>query len=70
MQSLKASAKPAEQRRPQEFQRALERMNPVEAEAAQRSVLFVFARAAMLDGEWAREKARLQAESPYNRAEE
>jgi hypothetical protein len=64
----------AEDRRLQEFQRALERMDPVEAEAAQRAERErasrlqreYVARLAELDAEFARIKARVRAEDPYD----
>jgi len=69
---LKRAAKLAEERRLQEFQRALERMDPAEAEAARRAERErafrlqreYVAQLAELDAEWASIKARLRAESP------
>ena len=64
----------AEERRVQEFQRALERMDPAEAEAARRAERerpFHFQRrmaaqaAAMEDG-WIRERDRIQATFSYD----
>jgi len=70
---LARASKLAEERRLQEFQRALERMDPAEAEAARRAErerAFRLqrereARLAEWDAEWARERARIRAESPY-----
>ena len=75
VQGLNRSAKLAEERRLQEFRRALERMDPAEAEAAQqaereRSLRIQKereARAAALDAEWARIRAGIQAK--YDSAE-
>lgn len=71
---LERGAKLAEERRLQEFQRALERMDPAEAEAARRAererafrVQREYeARLAELDAEFALIKARVRAESPYD----
>lgn len=70
VEGLQRGAKLAEERRLQEFQRALERMGPVEAEAArmaERERTFRVqreyeARLAELDVEFARIKARIRAE--------
>lgn len=80
VEGLERSAELAEERRLQEFQRALERMSPAEAEIARRAERErasrrqreCVARAAKLDADWEREKARLRlgAESPYDSAEE
>ena len=80
VEGLERSAELAEERRLQEFQRALERMSPAEAEIARRAERErasrrqreCVARAAKLDADWEREKARLKlgAESPYDSAEE
>jgi multidrug efflux pump subunit AcrA (membrane-fusion protein) len=71
---LERAAKVAEERRLQEFQRALERMSPAEAEAARRAEQErasrlqreYVARLAELDAEWASIRARVRAESPYD----
>ncbi len=71
-QGLERAAKVAEECRFQEFQRALERMNPIEAEAARRAErerAFRLqreyeARLAYLDAEFARIRARVRARSP------
>ena len=71
---LERAADLAEERRLQEFQRALERMDPAEAEAAQRAERErasrlqreYVARLAELDAEFARIKARVRAEDPYD----
>ena len=73
-EGLERAADLAEERRLQEFQRALERMNPVEAEAAQRAERErasrlqreYVARLAELDAEFASIKARVRAEDPYD----
>jgi len=73
-EGLERGSKLAEERRLQEFQRALERMDPVEAEAARRAererafrVQREYeARLAELDVEFACIKARVRAESPYD----
>jgi len=78
VEGLERGAKLAEERRLQEFQRALERMDPVEAEAARRAererafrVQREYeARLAELDAEFARIKARVRAESPYDSDDE
>lgn len=78
VEGLKNAAKLAEERRLQEFQSALERMSPAEAEAAhqaerERSLRLQKereARAAALDAGWARRKAQLRAESPYDSSDE
>ena len=75
VQGLNRTAKLAEERRLQEFQCALERMDPPEAEAAQqaereRSLRLQKergARAAALDAEWARIRAGIRAK--YDSAE-
>jgi len=66
------AAKLAEERRLQEFQRALERMDPAEAEAARRAERErpfhlqrqIAARAAAYEDEWAPERARIRAKYP------
>ena len=71
-EGLERAANLAEERHLQEFQRALERMNPAEAEAARRAererVLRrqreYEAKLAELDAESARVRARVRAESP------
>jgi hypothetical protein len=71
-EGLERAAELAEERRLQEFQRALERMDPVEAEAARRAEREracrlqkeYVARLAELDAEFARVRARVRAESP------
>ena len=71
VEGLERAAKLAEERRLQEFRRALERMSPAEAEIAQqaereRSLRLQKereARNAAWDAEWARERARIRAES-------
>jgi hypothetical protein len=68
---LKRAAKLAEERRLQEFHRALERMDPAEAEAARRAEQeralrlqrAYVARLAEMDAEWALIRARVRAES-------
>lgn len=78
VEGLERAAKLAEERRLREFQQALERMDPVEAEAARRAErerAFRLqrervARVAKLDAEWARESARIRVESPYDSANE
>ena len=77
VEGLKKAAKLAEERRLQEFRRALERMSPAEVEAAhqaerERSLRLQKereARAAALDAGWARVKAQIRAESPYESAD-
>lgn len=77
-EGLERGAKLAEERRLQEFQRALERMDPVEAEAARRAererafrVQKEYeTRLAELDAEFVRIKARVRAESPYDSDDE
>jgi len=71
-QGLERAAKMAEEHRLQEFQRALERMDPVEAEAAHRAERERAsrlqrereARVAEMDAEFARIRARVRAEYP------
>jgi hypothetical protein len=66
------AAKLAEERRLQEFQRALERMGPAEAEAARRAERErpfhrqrqIAARAAAYEDEWAPQRARIRAKYP------
>ncbi len=66
------AAKLAEERRFQEFKRALERMDPAEAEAARRTEQerpFILqrqiaARAAAFEDEWAPERERIRAKYP------
>jgi hypothetical protein len=78
VEGIKRSAKLAEERRLQEFRRALEHMSPAEAEAAQqaereRSLRLQKereARAAALDAGWARVKAQIRVESPYESDDE
>jgi hypothetical protein len=73
-EGLERAANLAEERRLQEFQRALECMDPVEAEAARRAEREralrlereYVARLAELDAEFARIKARVRAESSYD----
>ena len=68
------AARLAEQRRVQEFQRALERMDPVEAEIARRAERErpfhiqrqIAARAAALEDGLIREKERIRATSSYD----
>ena len=70
VEGLNRAAKLAEERRLQEFRRALERMSPAEAEAAQqaereRSLRLEKereARNAARDARWAIERARIRAE--------
>jgi hypothetical protein len=72
VEGLERKAKLAEERRVKEFQRALERMDPVEAEAARRAERErpfhlqrrIAARAAALDAECSREVARVRAKYP------
>jgi hypothetical protein len=72
IQGKKRAAKLAEERRLQEFQRALERMDPAEAEAArsaERERAFrlqrqSMARLAELDAKWASIRDGVRAESP------
>lgn len=78
VQGLKRAAKLAEERRLQEFQRALEHMNPAEAEAAQeaeRERSFRLqkeseARAAAFDAKWARIRARIRAKYQQDSTDE
>jgi len=78
VEGLERAAKVAEERRLQEFQRALECMDPVQAEAArkaERERAFRLqreyeARLAELDAEFALIKARIRAESPYDSGDE
>lgn len=71
-EGLNRAAKVTEERRLQEFQRALERMDPVEAEAARRAERErpfylqrqIAARAAALEDGCARERARVRAKFP------
>ena len=78
VEGLERAAKLAEERRLLEFQRALERMGPAEAEAARRAERErafrlqreSVARVAELEAEWARIRARVRAESPYDSADE
>lgn len=73
-EGLERAAKVAEERRFQEFQRALERMDPVEAEAAHRAERERAsrlqrereARVAEMDAEFARIRARVRAKYPNN----
>lgn len=73
-QGFERAAKVAEERRFQDFQRALECMNPVEAEAAhreERERAFRLqrereTRLAELDAEFARIRARVRAKYPNN----
>ena len=68
-EELDRADKLAEERRLQKFQRALERMDPTEAEAARRTERErafyrqrqIAARAAALEDEWAPERARIRA---------
>jgi hypothetical protein len=68
-EELDRIAKLAEERRLQEFQRALERMDPVEAESARRAERErpfhiqrqIAARAAAYEDEWAPIRARIRA---------
>lgn len=77
-EGLERGAKLAEERRLQDFQRALERMDPVEAEAARRAererafrVQREYeARLAELDAEFARIRSRVRAEFPYDSDDE
>ena len=77
-EGLKRAARLAEERRLQEFQRALERMDPAEAEAARRAEREralrrereYLARLAELDAQSARVRASVRAESSYNSADE
>jgi len=78
IEGMEREAKLAEERRLQEFQRALECMDPVQAEAArkaERERAFRLqreyeARLAELDAEFALIKARIRAESPYDSGDE
>jgi len=78
VEGLERTAELAEERRHQEFQRALEPMDPTEAEAARRAERErasriqreYVARLAELDAEFARVRAHVRAESPYNSADE
>lgn len=71
-EGLERQAKLTEERRVKEFQRALEHMDPVEAEAARRAERErpfhlqrrIAARAAAFDAEWSREVARVRAKYP------
>ena len=71
-EQLDRAAKVAEERRLQEFQRALERMDPAEAEAARRAERErpfhlqrqIAARAAAYEDEWAPQRARIRAKYP------
>jgi hypothetical protein len=73
-EAMERAARLAEERRLQEFHRALERMNPAEAEAAQqaereRSLRLQRereARAVALDASIARERARARAKFPFD----
>jgi hypothetical protein len=68
-EKLDRAAELAEERRLQEFQRALEHMDPVEAEAARRAERErpfhlqrqIAARAAAFEDDWAPERARIRA---------
>ena len=68
-EELDRAAQLAEERRLQEFQRALERMDPAEAEAARRAERErpfhiqrqIAARAAAYEDEWAPQRARIEA---------
>jgi hypothetical protein len=72
VEGMEREAKLAEERRVKEFQRALERMDPVEAEAARRAERErpfhlqrqIAARAAAFDAECSREIARIRAKYP------
>jgi hypothetical protein len=74
VEAKKRAAKLAEERRLQEFQRAIERMEPADAEAArrvERERPFHLqrqkaARAAALEDGWIRERARIRATSSYD----
>jgi DNA anti-recombination protein RmuC len=78
VEGLKRAAKLAEERRLQELQRALERMNPAEAEAARRAEREralrrqrrYEAKLAELDAEFAQIKARVREEFPSDSEEE
>jgi hypothetical protein len=78
VERLDKAANLAEERRLQELQRALERMDPTEAEAAQkaereralRRQRRYEAKLAELDAEFAQIQARVRAESPYDSAGE
>jgi hypothetical protein len=69
VEELERAAKLAEERRLQEFQRALERMDSVEAEAARRAEREracrlqrqIAARAAAYEDEWAPQRDRIRA---------
>jgi len=71
-EELDRAAKLAEERRLQEFQRALERMDPAEAEVARRAERErpfhiqrqIAARAAAYEDEWAPQRARIRAKYP------
>ena len=77
-EGLKRAARLAEERRLQEFQRALEHMDPAEAEAARRAEQErafcrqreYLARLAELDAQSARVRASVRAESSYDSAQE
>ncbi|KAF8495788.1 hypothetical protein F5888DRAFT_541050 [Russula emetica] len=72
VEGMEREAKLAEERRVKEFKRALERMDPVEAEAARRAERErpfhlqrqIAARAAAFDAECSREIARIRAKYP------
>jgi hypothetical protein len=74
LEAREKTAKLAEERRLQEFQRALERMDPAEAEAARKAERErpfhlqrrIAARAAALEDGWIRERDRLRATSSYD----
>ena len=78
VEGLERTAELAEERRLQEFQRALERMDPAEAEAARRAERErasrlqreYVARLAELDAEFARIKAHVREKSPYDSDDE
>jgi hypothetical protein len=71
VEAQERAAKLAEERRVQEFQRALERMDPAEAEAARRAERErpfhlqrrIAARAAAWEDGWIRERDRIRATS-------
>jgi hypothetical protein len=74
LEAMGRASKLAEERRLQEFQRTLERMDPAEAEAARRAERerpFHFqrrlaARAAEMEDEWTRERDRVRATFSYD----
>ena len=74
VEARERAAKLAEERRLQEFQRALECMDPAEAEAARRAERErpfhlqrqMAARAAALEDGWIRERERILATSSYD----